>query len=105
MFVRALVAGPTFKDRLLVPIEAILTRDGRPVLFRVEDGQAKWVYVQLGERNDYLVEISRIDQGGPLEPGTPVVVDNHLTLTHEAKVKIRKTLEIKDPWMPSSGTE
>ena len=48
MFVRASIAGKTFTDRLLVPVEAILTRDGRPVLFRVEDGRAKWVYVQLG---------------------------------------------------------
>jgi RND family efflux transporter MFP subunit len=105
MFVRASIAGRTFEDRLLVPVEAILTRDGRPVLFRIEDGRAKWVYVQLGERNDHVVEISRIDQGGPLEPGTLVVVDNHLTLTHEAKVKVRKTLEISDPWMPSAGRE
>jgi RND family efflux transporter MFP subunit len=37
MFVRALIAGESFKDRLLVPREAILTRDDRPLLFKVED--------------------------------------------------------------------
>jgi RND family efflux transporter MFP subunit len=98
MFVRAAIAGEFLEDRLMVPVEAILTRDGRPVLFRVEDGRAKWVYVQLGERNDHLVEITRIDQGGPLDPGTMVVVENHLTLTHDAKVKIKKKLGISDPW-------
>jgi RND family efflux transporter MFP subunit len=98
MFVRAAIAGNVLEDRLLVPVEAILTRDGRPVVFRIEDGRAKWVYVQLGARNDHLVEITRIDQGGPLDPGTMVVVANHLTLTHDAKVKIKKKVGINDPW-------
>jgi RND family efflux transporter MFP subunit len=102
MFVRAAIAGQRLEDRLLVPREAIVTRDGRPVIFRVEDGRAKWVYVQLGARNDHLVEIARVDQGGPLEAGTPVIVDNHLTMTHDAKVKIRKTVAIDDPWIEAA---
>jgi RND family efflux transporter MFP subunit len=102
MFVRAAIAGEVLPGRILVPREAIVTRDGRPVLFRVEDGRAKWVYVQLGERNDHLVEIARVDQGGPLDPGTPVVVDNHLTLTHDAKVKVRRTVPVADPWFEQS---
>lgn len=99
MFVRAAIAGQVYEDRTLVPREAILTRDSRPMLFRVEDDRAKWVYVQLGLRNDHVVEIARVDQGGPLDPGTPVVVDNHLTLTHDAKVKIRKEVPLADPWL------
>lgn len=102
MFVRAAIAGQRLEDRLLVPREAVVTRDGRPVIFRVEDGRAKWVYVQLGARNDHLVEIARVDQGGPLEPGTPVIVDNHLTMTHDAKVKVRKTVPIEDPWIEAA---
>ncbi len=98
MFVRAAIAGEVFSDRLLVPRTAIVTRDGRPVVFKVEDGRALWVYVQLGRQNDQLVEIERIDQGGPLDPGTPVVVDNHLTMTHNAKVRVRETVEVPDPW-------
>jgi RND family efflux transporter MFP subunit len=102
MFVRAAIAGEVFEDRLLVPREAILTRDGRPVLFKIEDGRAYWVYVTLGERNEHLVEIKRVDQGGPLEPGTLVVVDNHLTLTHEAKIKVKKKIAPADPWTADS---
>jgi RND family efflux transporter MFP subunit len=98
MFVRAAIAGRVFEDRLMVPREAILTRDGRPVVFRVEEDRAKWVYVKLGERNEHLVEIERVEQGGPLDPGTLVVVDNHLTLTHEAKVKVKQTRDPADPW-------
>lgn len=99
MFVRALIAGQTFRDRLLVPREAILTRDGRPLLFKVEDGRAKWLYVSLGESNDDLVEITRVLQGGALEPGDQVVVANHLTLAHDAKIKVSKVLPTTDPWV------
>jgi membrane fusion protein (multidrug efflux system) len=98
MFVRAWIAGEVLPDRLLVPREAIVTRDGRPVLFKVEGDRALWVYVQLGRQNAQLVEITRIDQGGPLEPGTQVIVSNHLTMTHEAKVKVKETIEVPDLW-------
>ncbi len=98
MFVRASIAGEVFEDRLLVPREAIVTRDGRPVLFKVEDDRALWVYVQLGRQNEDLVEIARVDQGGPLDPGTEVVVSNHLTMTHNAKIRVKETIEVPDPW-------
>jgi len=98
MFVRALIAGETFDDRLLVPREAILNREGRPLLFKVEDGRAKWLYVELGESNADLVEITQVLQGGALSPGDQVVVSDHLTLTHDAKVKVKSTVPIKDPW-------
>jgi len=98
MFVRAWIAGEVLPDRLLVPRQAIVTRDGRPVLFKVEDDRALWVYVQLGRQNDQLVEIARVDQGGPLDPGTQVIVSNHLTMTHEAKIKIKETIDVPDLW-------
>jgi RND family efflux transporter MFP subunit len=98
MFVRASIAGEVHSDKLVVPREAILTRDGRPLLFRVEDERAKWVYVELGLRNDHVVEIARVVQGGPVDAGTLVVVDNHLTLTHDAQVKVRRTEPLVDPW-------
>lgn len=106
MFVRAWIAGEVLPDRLLVPREAIVSRDGRPVLFRVEGERAKWVYVQLGRQNDRLVEITRVDQGGPLEPGTPVIVSNHLTMTHDAKVRVEETIDVPDLWGASvAGSE
>lgn len=99
MFVRAQIAGETFQERLLVPREAILTREGRPLLFKVEDGRAKWLYIQPGRSNDYLVEVDKVLQGGTLEPGDKVIVTNHLTLAHDAKVKVKKTLPATDPWI------
>jgi hypothetical protein len=44
------------------------------------------------------VEITRIDQGGPLDPGTQVIVSNHLTMTHDAKIRVRETIDLPDPW-------
>jgi membrane fusion protein, multidrug efflux system len=106
MFVRASLAGEIHRDKLIVPRIAILTRSQRPMLFKIEEGRSRWVYVELGAQNEYAVEIKRIVQGGPLEPGTQVVTGNHLTLTHDAKVKVRKVEPIKDPWSESeSGPE
>jgi membrane fusion protein, multidrug efflux system len=102
MFMRAVIAGRSFPDRLLVPKEAILTRDGRPLLFRIEDDRSKWVYVRLGGSNDRFVEIERVLQGGPLEAGTLVVVSDHLTLTHDAKVKVRDLQEPTPLWSDRS---
>ena len=99
MFVRASIAGQSFPDRLLVPREAILTRDGRPLLFRVDGNRAKWVYVTLGLQNDHSVEIARVLQGGPVEAGTQVIVSDHLTLTDEGKIKVKKVRDFADPWI------
>ena len=86
-------------DQLLGPArEAILTRDGRPLLFKVEDKRAKWLYVKLGRENNHLVEVERVLQGGTLAPGDLVVVADHLTLSHDAKVKVKKVVPVQDPW-------
>jgi membrane fusion protein, multidrug efflux system len=103
MFVRASLAGEIHRNKLIVPRIAILTRSQRPMLFKIEEGRSRWVYVELGAQNEYAVEIKRVVQGGPLEPGTQVVTGNHLTLTHDAKVKVRKVEPIKDPWSESES--
>ncbi len=98
MFVRAIIAGERFENQLLVPREAILTRDGRPLLFKVDGDRAKWLYLQLGNQNDYVVGVDRVLQGGTLADGDRVVVSNHLTLSHDAKIKVKKVVPIGDPW-------
>jgi RND family efflux transporter MFP subunit len=102
MFARALISGERFEDRLLVPREAILTRDDRPLLFKVDGDRAKWLYVDLGESNDHLVEVKSVLQGGTLDPDDRVVVSDHLTLAHDAKIKVRRTLALTDPWLMSA---
>jgi RND family efflux transporter MFP subunit len=105
MFARALIAGERFEDRLLVPREAVLMRDDRPLVFKVEGDRAKWLYVELGEGNDRLMEIKSVLQGGTLDPGERVIVSDHLTLAHDAMVKVRRTLPLNDPWLESADGE
>ncbi len=105
MFVRAAIAGQVLKDRLLVPREAVLTRDKRPLVFKVADGLSHWVYVELGERNESFVEIKRAVQGGTLDEGDPVVVSDNLTLTHGTKVKVKRTLKPNIPWKLDGGVQ
>ena len=44
------------------------------------------------------LEIERVTQGGKLSPGDQVVVANHLTLAHDAKIRVRRTAPTLDPW-------
>lgn len=105
MFARALIAGERFEDRLLIPREAVLMRDGRPLVFKVEGDRAKWLYVELGASNDHLVEVTSVLQGGTLDPDDRVVVSDHLTLAHDAKIKVRRTVAAGDPWISSAQGE
>lgn len=77
-------------NRLLVPASAIIERDGRPLVFRFEAGRAKWVYVAPGRSNGRETEIlgdSLTGQAG-VSVGDTVLVEGHLTLTHDAPVRL-----------------
>ena len=98
MFVRARIAGVVFPDKLLIPQDALLIRDDRPLVFKRDGDRAKWLYVTIGLRNDEWVEILKVHSGGSLAAGEEVVVSDHLTLAHEAKIKVRKTIPTLDRW-------
>ena len=98
MFVRAQIAGWVFHDKLLAPKDALLTRDNRTLVFKKEGDRAKWLYVDIGLQSDEWVEILRVHSGGSLAPDDEVVVSDHLTLAHEAKIKVRKRLPGADRW-------
>ncbi|MEN8007585.1 MAG: efflux RND transporter periplasmic adaptor subunit [Candidatus Krumholzibacteriota bacterium] len=98
MFVRAQIAGVVFKDKLLVPQAALLIRDNRPLVFKKEGDRARWLYVDIGLENEQWVEILKVHSGGSLSPGDEVVVSDHLTLAHEAKIKVRKRIPPVDKW-------
>lgn len=102
MFVRASIAGEIYPDRLMIPREAILTRDGRPLVFKIENNRAKWVYIKAGLSNDRVIEVEKVLQGGPLDEGTLVVISDHLTLTHEAKIKVKKVHKTEFALIPST---
>jgi RND family efflux transporter MFP subunit len=79
------IAADIYPGRLLVPQEAVLVRGGRKLVFVVEDGVAKWRYVETGLENDKFVEI--LDGA---KEGEPVIVEGHFTLAHDARVAIQK---------------
>ncbi len=83
MHAEAEIAVAIHEDRLLVPQEAILIRAGRKLLFVVEDGVAKWRYIEIGlENGDYAEVLEGIEEQDL------VIIDGHFTLAHDARVRI-----------------
>ena len=77
-------------DRVIVPAPAVIERDGRPLVFRYEDGRALWVYVNPGRSNGREIEILPDSATGrpAVAPGDTVLIEGHLTLTHDAPVRL-----------------
>lgn len=65
-----------------VPKEALVLRSGRPVVFTLEDGLAKWNYVATGLDNGREVEILN-----GIRAGATVITSNNLQLSHDAPVR------------------
>jgi len=86
------IAAEIHRDRLLVPQDAVLTRDQRKLVFVVEDGLAKWRYMRVGLENDAYAEALPEEEGGesPVQPGMQVIVDGHFTIAHDARVRVVK---------------
>ena len=76
--------------RRLVPARAVIERDGRPLVFVVKNGRALWTYITPGRTNGVDTEVLPDSTTGliPIEPGDHVIVEGHLTLTHEAPVRV-----------------
>lgn len=77
------IVSEIFPARLLVPQEAVLVRGGRPLVFAVEDGLAKWRYIQTGEENERFVEVLE-----GITEGEQVIVEGHMTLAHDSSVRV-----------------
>ena len=80
-------------NRRLVPNRAIIERDGRPLVFVIRDGKAQWTYILRGRTNGAHTEVLADTSGQyagtiPVNAGDMVIVDNHLTLIHDAPVRI-----------------
>lgn len=85
MFVKVNIETSNLRNRVLIPKEALLVRDKRPLVFVVEDGLAKWKYIDIGEQNDEFIEVL-----SGVESGENVIVEGQYTLAHDAKVKVIK---------------
>jgi multidrug efflux pump subunit AcrA (membrane-fusion protein) len=78
------------RDRVIVPAAAVIERDGRPLVFRYRRGRAEWVYVTPGRSNGRETEIRPDSASGrsAVAPGDTVLVEGHLTLTHDAPARL-----------------
>jgi len=98
MFARVVLDGRRIEDVVTVPVEALIERDDRTLVFvfeRVPDGRpgegrAKWVYVTPGHRNAEHVELVEAEGTEVPGPGTVVLVDGHFTLVHDAQVRLQE---------------
>lgn len=79
------IAADIYKDRLIVPQDAVLTRGGRKLVFVVDGGLAKWRYVEIGVENERYAEI--LDG---VKEGEMVIVEGHFTMAHDARVTVRE---------------
>lgn len=76
--------------RTIVPEKAVIERDGRPLVFVIRNNRAQWVYVFPGRSNGREREILADSATGqiPIKAGDLVIVEGHLTLTHDAPVRV-----------------
>jgi HlyD family secretion protein len=91
--------------RRLVPTRAVIERDGgRPLVFVIRDGRAQWTYILPGRTNGTDTEVLPDSISGliPVNAGDLVIVDGHLTLTHDAPVKLAAMRERAD--VPGDGS-
>jgi len=77
-------------NRTIVPAAAVIERDGRPLVFVVKNGRAQWVYIFPGRTNGFETEVLADSTSGqiPVTPGDTVLIEGHLTLTHDAPVRL-----------------
>jgi len=81
--------------RTVVPARAVIERDGRPLVFVVREGRAQWVYIQPGRSNGLETEVQPDSVSGviPVSAGDIVLIDGHVTLTHDAPVRLIARVE------------
>lgn len=82
-------------SRRLVPARAVIERDGRPLVFVIKDGRAQWTYILPGRTNGVETEVLPDSVTGqiPVNAGDQVIVEGHLTLTHDAPVRVAAPAE------------
>lgn len=90
MYADVRLGAARLPGRRLVPTRAIIQRDNRPLVFVVRSGRAQWVYINPGRSNGVETEVLPDSGTGliPVEVGDEVIVEGHLTLTHDAPVRV-----------------
>jgi len=77
-----------FKDVIKIPVESVIVRQNRPLIFIVNGKTVEWVYVNLGLKNDEEQIVNSFQS--EVNPGDLVVIEGHSTLAHQSRIKIIK---------------
>ena len=85
LFTYAYLEVNRLQQRLVLPSDAILVRQGRDLVFRIEGGRAMWVYVEVGARSGDFVEINE-----GLSQGDTIAVAGHFALAHDVPVLVSR---------------
>ena len=80
------IAINTRRIGIQVPNEAIVYRDQKPVIFEVDNGNALWKYVEVGDRFGNMIEIR-----DGISVGSKIITKGHFTLAHQAPVIFNQT--------------
>ncbi len=70
------------ESKVRMPREALLERDGRTLVFRLNNEEVEWIYVTPVAMNSDWVLINHPD----IEPGDTLAVNQHFSISHQQKV-------------------
>ena len=96
MYAQVRIDSQIFENRLIVPQEAILEREGKKLIFLIENKRSKWIYIRTGVENEEYAEILSESEGGLLmvKEGDLVITSGHYTLAHDALVRVVNQSEL-----------
>ncbi|TVR43121.1 MAG: HlyD family efflux transporter periplasmic adaptor subunit [Bacteroidia bacterium] len=84
------IARQEISGQMAVPRAAVLYRDNLEVLFRYENGESVWTYVNiLYENSTHYSVIANPDRVASLHPGDTVIIGGNMNLAHGSAVNIR----------------
>ncbi len=83
MFADVKIEAEKFDNRIIIYKDAMIVRDGKKLVFAVEEDKAKWQYVKTGMENDKFIEITE-----GVDDGQNIVIEGNFSLSHDAKVKV-----------------
>jgi multidrug efflux pump subunit AcrA (membrane-fusion protein) len=83
MFCSINITTNTMKDRILIPKQAVLSRENKKVVFTYNKGKSNWHYIETGVENDQYLEVLK-----GIELSDTVIISGHHNIAHKANVEI-----------------
>ena len=94
MYADVTVDTVRIENQMLVPMSAVVTREGRTLVFVVDsESRTKWIYVRVVDRNDRMAAIISDSDYDEVREGDTVVAGNNLTLGHGSLVEVKRMME------------